>query len=103
MLLSKCYFSPNFTTKINVFRTAALFNKWKNRVKKGILGLGFIPNSYMCGYLHEEIIWLDISVYKVLAVYEFDARDELIGQQKHCFEAKSSWAEVEQIFQWGAK
>ena len=49
----------------------------KIQSKKGYLG--FIPKNYMCGYLHEEIIWLDISVYKVLAVYEFDARYELVS------------------------
>ena len=55
------------------------------------------------GYLHEEIVWLDIPMDEVFAVNELYPRNELVCQQQYGFEAESSWAEVEQILQRGAK
>ena len=52
---------------------------------------------------HQEIIRFDISVNKVLVVYELNASDHLVGQHQHRFHGESSGTKVEQILQGGSK
>lgn len=40
--------------------------------------------------LHEKVVWLNVPMNKVFAMYVFYPRNELIGQQKDRLEAESS-------------
>ena len=52
---------------------------------------------------HKKVVGLDITMNEGFGMDVLDAGDELIGQQEDGFEGKFPVAEVEQVFQGGAK
>lgn len=49
----------------------------------------------MTTYAHEEIVGLDVSVYKVLAVNKLNSPDHLVGEHQHGLYREPSRAEGE--------
>lgn len=47
---------------------------------------------------HEEVVWLNVSMNEGFGVDVFDARNELIRQQKYRFQGEFTVAKVEEIF-----
>lgn len=52
---------------------------------------------------HEEVVWLDVSMNEGFGVDIFNARDELIRQQKYRFQGEFAVAKVEKILQAGSE
>jgi len=48
---------------------------------------------------HDEIVRLDVAVYKVLTVDVLDASDHLVGQHQDGFHREAAGTEVEQVLE----
>jgi len=53
----------------------------------------------MWSYAHEEVVWFDVSMNKILEMDEFNTTNHWVSKHKNGLQSESSWAIAKQFFQ----